>query len=341
MYKTPEGKEIFVVDGHTHFWDGSPENQSNVHGKQFIDCFYAYHTNLSPPEQLWEKDRFEKYSEDDVYRDLFVDGPDDVAIIQSTYLRDFYKKGFSSIERSTSMASRHPERFIVNGSFDPRDGEKALEYIHYMKEEFDIQGVKMYTAEWNGESKGWALNDPAAYKCFELCDKLGIKNIHVHKGPTIIPLNKDAFDVHDVDHAATDFQNLNWIIEHCGLPRLDDFCWIATQETNVYGGLAVAMPFIFTRPRYFGEVMAELLWWVGEDKLLFGSDYAIWTPQWLVDAFWKYQIPEDISEERSGVQLTDEIKEKILGLNAAKLYNIDVEAKKRELSASPVQIAAE
>ena len=101
------------------------------------------------------------------------------------------------------------------------------------------------------------------------------------------------------------------------------------------------MPFIHSRPRYFGEVMAELLWWVGEDKLLFGSDYAIWTPQWLVESFWNYQIPEDISAERGGVQLTDEIKEKILGLNAARLYNIDVAAKTAELAGAPVQIAAE
>ncbi len=41
MYMTPDGKDIFVVDGHTHFWDGSPENQKNIHGKQFIECFYA------------------------------------------------------------------------------------------------------------------------------------------------------------------------------------------------------------------------------------------------------------------------------------------------------------
>src|SRR6187397_2180957 len=49
MFVTPEGKEIFVVDGHTHFWDGSPENQRNIHGKQFIECFYGYHMALSPP----------------------------------------------------------------------------------------------------------------------------------------------------------------------------------------------------------------------------------------------------------------------------------------------------
>jgi hypothetical protein len=61
---------------------------------------------------------------------------------------------------------------------------------------YNIKGVNLYTAEWNGAYKGWRLNDPDAYRCFELCEKLGVKNMHVHKGPTIIPLNKDAFDVH-------------------------------------------------------------------------------------------------------------------------------------------------
>jgi len=322
MYITPEGKEIFVVDGHTHFWDGSPENQRNVHGKQFIECFYGYHTALSPKEQLWPKEKFEKYSADDLYRDLFVDGPDDVAIVQSTYLKDFYKNGFNTIERNAAVAARYPERFIVNGAFDPRDGEKALEYIHFMKETYDIKGVKMYTAEWNGASKGWKLDDPDAYRCFELCEKLGIRNIHVHKDP------------------ATDFQGLNWIVEHCGLPRLDDFCWIAVQETNVFGGLAVALPFIHSRPRYFAEVIAELLFWVGPDKLLFGSDYGIWTPRWLVEKFWAFELPEDIARER-GVQLTPEIKEKILGLNAARIYDIDVAAKKAAIAAGPMLAAAE
>ena len=42
MYRTAKGEEIFVIDGHTHFWDGSPANQKNIHGKQFIECFYAY-----------------------------------------------------------------------------------------------------------------------------------------------------------------------------------------------------------------------------------------------------------------------------------------------------------
>ena len=84
-----------------------------------------------------------------------------------------------------------------------------------------------------------------------------------------------------------------------------------------------------------------MLFWIGPEKILFGSDYAIWTPKWLVEKFWACQIPEDISAERVGIQLTDEIKEKILGLNAARLYNIDIAARKAEFAKQPVMIAAE
>jgi predicted TIM-barrel fold metal-dependent hydrolase len=168
-----------------------------------------------------------------------------------------------------------------------------------------------------------------AYKYFELCRELGIKNIHIHKGPTIYPLNRDAFDVADVDEVATAFPNLNFIIEHVGLPRLEDFCWIATQEPNVYGGLAVVMPFIHTRPRYFAQVIGELLYWIGEDRITFASDYAIWQPKWLVERFVDFQIPEDMRSEYG--ELSTDAKKKILGLNAAKLYGIEVPA---EVSAS-------
>lgn len=130
----------------------------------------------------------------------------------------------------------------------------------------------------------------------------------------------------DVDKVATDYLDLNFIIEHCGLPRLEDFCWIATQESNVYGGLAVAIPFMHTRPRYFAQVIGELLYWLGEDKIVFASDYALWTPKWLIERFVDFQIPEDMTEY---APLTTQNKKKILGLNAAALYDLDVPAELR------------
>jgi hypothetical protein len=69
MYRTADGEEIFIIDGHTHLWDGSKENQRNIHGGQFIDCFYGYHTALSPKEYVWPKEKFDKYSPDTMYND--------------------------------------------------------------------------------------------------------------------------------------------------------------------------------------------------------------------------------------------------------------------------------
>ena len=331
MYRTAQGEEIFVVDGHLHFWDASPANQKNKYGEGFIGCFYDYHKNLSPSDYVWPRDKFEKYDEPTMMRDVFENGYVDVGIFQPTYLTDFYTNGFNRTEQDAVLKEKYPDRFILNGSFDPRDGEKGLQYLEELHRKYQIKGVKLYTAEWRGESKGWKLDSPEAKRYLQKCQDLGIKNIHVHKGPTIWPLNKDAFDVADVDDAATSFPELNFIVEHCGVPRLEDFCWIAVQEKNVYGGLAVVMPFIHSRPRYFAEVLAELLFWVGEDKLLFASDYAIWSPKWIIDKFMAFELPEDLKKE-TGVDLTPVAKRKILGENAARLYNLDIEAHKRKLA---------
>ena len=133
-----------------------------------------------------------------------------------------------------------------------------------------------------------------------------------------------------MDYAATDFPNLTFIVEHVGLPRLDDFCWIAVQEANVWGGLAVVMPFMHARPRYFAEVMAELLFWVGRGQAHLRQRLRHLDPEWLVEKFWAFELPDDIKQER-GVDLTPEVKKKILGLNAASLYDIDIDAAKAAL----------
>jgi predicted TIM-barrel fold metal-dependent hydrolase len=68
--------------------------------------------------------------------------------------------------------------------------------------------------------------------------------------------------------------------------------------------------------------MANLLFWIGPDKILFGSDYALWEPKWLIEEFMAFELPDDIKAEY-GVDLTMEAKQKALGLNAARLYGIN------------------
>ncbi len=222
------------------------------------------------------------------------EGHVDVAVFQSTYLKEWYTKGFNDIDQNASILDRFPGKLILNGRWDPREGEAGLRQLEADHAKYGIKGVKLYTAEWYKGSRGWKLTDPEAVPFLDKCVELGIKNIHVHKGPTIWPLDKDAFDVSDIDHVATDYQDLNFIIEHVGLPRIEDFCFMATQERNVYAGLAVVIGgLMHARPKFFAKVMGELLFWVGEDKMLFGSDYAIWEPKWQVEGFVDWEMPDD------------------------------------------------
>ena len=67
---------------------------------------------------------------------------------------------------------------------------------------------------------------------------------------------------------------------------------MATQEPNVYAGLAVVIPLMHARPRMFAKVMGELMFWLGEDRLVFASDYAIWEPKWQVEGFAAWNMPD-------------------------------------------------
>jgi predicted TIM-barrel fold metal-dependent hydrolase len=336
-----DGQRYYVVDGHVHYWDASPENWipgQEQYAKGWIDCFYAYH-GLGPEDTRWPYEQYQKYPAELMIQHLFDEGHVDVAIFQPTYLKQWYKDGFNTTERNAALAAEHPGRFVVNGRFDPRDGDAGLEQLEADAERYGLRGVKLYSAEWRGESRGWNLKSDDAARYLQACQRLGITNIHLHKGPTIWPLDKDAFDVSDVDFAATNFPELNFIVEHVGLPRIEDFCFMATQEPNVYAGLAVVVGgLMHARPRMFAKVMGELMFWLGEDKLLFGSDYAIWEPAWQVERFAAWQMPAGDEFSDYGL-LTTDAKRKIFGLNAARLYDLDVPDEFRIPEEEPATLA--
>jgi predicted TIM-barrel fold metal-dependent hydrolase len=76
---------------------------------------------------------------------------------------------------------------------------------------------------------------------------------------------------------------------------------------------------------------------LGEDRILFGSDYAIWSPKWIIDKFMSFQLPDDIREE-FGVELTPAIKRKIMGENTARLYGIDIDAHRAKLAGDQIGV---
>ena len=127
MYEK-DGEKYFVFDSHLHFWDASPDNWvkgAEEYAKGWIECFHAYQ-GLGPAETHWSLEHFQKYSVEDFEKDVFTEGHVDKAVFQSTYLKEWYTDGFNDIEHNAALLDRFPGKLIVNGRWDPREGEAGL-----------------------------------------------------------------------------------------------------------------------------------------------------------------------------------------------------------------------
>jgi hypothetical protein len=66
----------------------------------------------------------------------------------------------------------------------------------------------------------------------------------------------------------------------------------------------------------------------GADHVLWGTDSIWWgSPQWQIEAFRRFQMPDTLMKRFGYKPLTKEVKDKILGLNSARVYGVDVKAK--------------
>src|ERR1039458_6608142 len=66
------GEKYFIVDSHMHYWNAAPDNWvpgAEQYAKGWIECFHAYQ-GLGPPETHWSIEHFQKYSEDDLMKDV-------------------------------------------------------------------------------------------------------------------------------------------------------------------------------------------------------------------------------------------------------------------------------
>ena len=196
MYEK-DGEKYFIVDSHMHYWNASPANWvpgAEQYAKGWIECFHAYQ-GLGPPETHWTIEHFQKYSEDDLMKDVFEDGYVDVAIFQPTYLTEWYTEGFNTTERNAALGEKHPGQFIANTRFDPRDGDAGLKEFAAQRRSLGLDGHQALHRRVEQRLARLQADRPGGYRFLEPAQELGIKNIHVHKGPTIWPLDKDAFDV--------------------------------------------------------------------------------------------------------------------------------------------------
>ncbi|MBI5570151.1 MAG: amidohydrolase family protein [Desulfomonile tiedjei] len=311
------------------------------------------------PELKGERTTLDELRFDNYYREVYDLSDTKIALLSSAP-NDDPKKWFIRNDEIAKI------REIVN----QRAGRKALyshavftpghpgwmEHLDRDIHEFKPDGWKGYTVGTPFEESRypWRLDDEKlVYPAFEKMVKAGITNVCIHKGLLPVgyqekmPTTWEYGKINDLDKAAKDWPQLNFLIYHSAMrsgdapsaadigefeasghiPWITELAGIAerTGVKNVYAELGgtFAMTAI-SAPKYCAGILGTLIKGLGADHVLWGTDSVfLGSPQWQIEAFRRLEIPEEMRKRFGFAALGSAdggAKELILGRNAAKLF---------------------
>ena len=242
------------------------------------------------------------------------------------------------------------------------DKNALLEQMERELNLYKIDSWKWYCHTDPGRSgNGFQLDDDNAAFFIEESRKRGMKMISVHKGYSYQSRQLGHLaNPKDVEKAALNNPDFNFIIYHSAIqhgpsepnwqkdngydPNVGDFAWHSIlmdikkrnpKITNVYPEIGSFFNTLaLWDPRMCAHGMGQNIKHYGADHVIWGTD-CLWfgSPQWSIEAFKRFQIPDDMCEKFGYTKISKEDKAKIFGLNAARLYKVDVNAKRNAFPA--------
>ena len=237
------------------------------------------------------------------------------------------------------------QRMLAHGLATPQLGATDLEFMAQQAEELNIDAWKCYTGSCpKGFDHGWWMDDEKiAYPMLEQARRLHVPRVCVHKGLPLGPV-PDYNHPKDLIKAAKDFPDIDFLVYHSGMksaqsidevfvktgeiPWTTEFCRMKQAHpgvSNIYMELGSTFGQLVTsHPLVCAHLFGQILQAFGDDHVLWGTD-SIWygTPQWQIEAFRRFQIPDPLIEQHHYPSLTREVKAKVFGLNAARLFAVD------------------
>jgi hypothetical protein len=201
-------------------------------------------------------------------------------------------------------ARDNPDVLIPFASVDPHKGKLGVRQARELVDA-GVRGFKFHP-----NTQAFWPNDEAFYPLYEVIAEAGLIALF-HTGTTGIGAGMPGgggvklkySNPMAVDDVAADFPDLDIILAHPSFPWQEEALAIAVHKPNVYIDLSG------WSPKYFPEILIQYTNTRLRDKMLFGSDFPLITPdRWLAD-FEK-------------IAIRDEVRPLVLKENAAKLLGL-------------------
>src|SRR3712207_381285 len=182
-------------------------------------------------------------------------------------------------EEILQAANDNPDILIPFASVHPPRGAMGVKEAKRLIEE-GVRGFKFHP-----NLQDFFPNDRMAYPLYEVIAEAGLPALfHTgHSGmgsglPGGGGIHLKYSNPMDVDDVAVDFPEMPIILAHPSFPWQEEAISVAMHKAQVYIALSG------WSPRYFPPVLVQYINGVLQDKVLFGSDYPVITPdRWLAD----------------------------------------------------------
>lgn len=212
----------------------------------------------------------------------------------------------SNVE-TAGWVKKYPDTFIGFGSVDPWKGPSAVEEVKRCAG-MGLRGMKFQQA-----TQAFCPTNPRFFPIFEACSRLNLPVIF-HGGTTAISagtpggrglLLEYCKPIPYIDEIAARYPELRIIIAHPAWPWHDDQLAVMRHKGNVYMDLSG------WAPKYFPESIVHNANTLVQDKVFFGSDFPVISPErWMA--------------EFAALPIKDTVRPKILLHNAAKFLGIEL-----------------
>ena len=207
-------------------------------------------------------------------------------------------------EEIAEVAAANPDVLIPFASVDPNRKDAVAEAKRLIRDH-DFRGFKLHP-----NIQAFFPNDRAVYPLYEAIAEAGLP-VLFHTGHSGIGSGlpggggvrlKYSNPMH-VDDVAVDFPELTIVLAHPSFPWQDEAISVALHKRQVYIDLSG------WSPKYFPPQLVQYANTLLKDRVLFGSDYPMITPdRWLADF------------EQAGFR--DEVRPLILKRNAVRLLGL-------------------
>jgi predicted TIM-barrel fold metal-dependent hydrolase len=279
---------LVAIDVHTHAWksalavDDAPTESQEAMGRYFR--YQPQHATV--PEMA------------EMYRKLKM------AFVVFTVDSLRQKKKITN-EEIAELAHQHADVAIPFASVNPHRGTEGVRLARKLIKEYGVKGFKFHPSE-----QDFFPNDRLAYPLYEAIAEAKLPALF-HTGQTGVGAGTPGgggirlkySNPMLLDDVAADFPEMPIVLAHPSFPWQEEALSVATHKPQVYIDLSG------WSPKYFPPILVQYANTLLKDKIMFGSDYPVISPErWLADF--------------ETLKIKPEVRPLILKTNAARLLKL-------------------